>query len=99
MVIVAKIRITKIPPGQAPDWVRERWVGLELPIVKVSRGVKMGVMGGKAENPRGYAVKTRTAIEILKQNSPEAAKWWEESFFATLAGHLIFKADVCELIE
>jgi len=25
------IRITSVPPGEAPLWVRERWVGLELP--------------------------------------------------------------------
>ena len=26
------IRIVSIPPGEAPTWVRERWVGLELPL-------------------------------------------------------------------
>ena len=26
------IRIVGIPPGQAPLWVREKWVGLELPL-------------------------------------------------------------------
>jgi hypothetical protein len=25
------IRITSVPPGEAPLWVREKWVGLELP--------------------------------------------------------------------
>lgn len=25
------IRITSAPPGEAPRWVREKWVGLELP--------------------------------------------------------------------
>ena len=27
-----KIRIVATPPGQAPLWVREKWVGLELPL-------------------------------------------------------------------
>ena len=25
------IRITSVPPGEAPLWIREKWVGLELP--------------------------------------------------------------------
>ena len=27
------IRITSVPPGEAPLWVREKWVGLELPTI------------------------------------------------------------------
>jgi hypothetical protein len=27
------IRIVSVPPGEAPLWVREKWVGLELPLV------------------------------------------------------------------
>jgi len=26
------IRIIAVPPGEAPLWVREKWVGLELPL-------------------------------------------------------------------
>jgi hypothetical protein len=26
------VRITAVPPGEAPFWVREKWVGLELPV-------------------------------------------------------------------
>jgi hypothetical protein len=26
------VRVTSVPPGEAPLWVREQWVGLELPI-------------------------------------------------------------------
>ena len=28
------MRIMAVPPGQAPKWVREEWVGLELPIAE-----------------------------------------------------------------
>ena len=27
------IRIIDVPPGEAPHWVREKWVGLELSVV------------------------------------------------------------------
>ncbi|WP_420967183.1 hypothetical protein [Bradyrhizobium sp. B120] len=26
------IRIVAVPPGEAPYWVREKWIGLELPV-------------------------------------------------------------------
>ena len=29
---MATLKITSVPPGEAPDWVREQWVGLALPL-------------------------------------------------------------------
>ena len=34
---MAKVRIVGVPPGEAPLWVREKWVGLELPLTGISR--------------------------------------------------------------
>jgi hypothetical protein len=31
------IRIVSVPPGEAPLWVREKWVGLELPLADNTR--------------------------------------------------------------
>ncbi len=31
------IRIVNVPAGEAPLWVREKWVGLELPLVRVKK--------------------------------------------------------------
>jgi hypothetical protein len=28
------VRIIAVPPGEAPLWVREKWVGLELPLIR-----------------------------------------------------------------
>jgi len=30
---MATLKITSVPPGEAPVWVREKWLGLELPLV------------------------------------------------------------------
>ena len=30
---MAFLKITSVPPGEAPDWVREQWVGLALPLL------------------------------------------------------------------
>jgi hypothetical protein len=44
------VRIVAAPPGEAPLWVREQWVGLELPLAantaKPQRYVTSGVLSG-----------------------------------------------------
>jgi hypothetical protein len=44
------LRITSTPPGEAPLWVREQWVGLELPLVqrndRPSKHLAFGVLRG-----------------------------------------------------
>jgi hypothetical protein len=30
------VRIVAVPPGDAPLWVREKWVGLDLPVTRYS---------------------------------------------------------------
>lgn len=53
---MAAIRITSIPPGEAPEPVRETWVGLTLPLLykKPRRFLVSGVLSG----PRGNIVAT-----------------------------------------
>jgi hypothetical protein len=49
----ASVRIIAIPPGEAPIWVREKWVGLELPLLRwpsARRFVGFGAVSG----PRTY---------------------------------------------
>lgn len=29
-----RVRIVAVPPGEAPDWVREKWVGLDLTLAQ-----------------------------------------------------------------
>jgi len=29
---MALLKVTSVPPGEAPDWVRAEWVGLSLPL-------------------------------------------------------------------
>ena len=47
---LAKIRIVAAPPGEAPDEVREAWIGIVLPVVpchlRPIRGSQFGVVTG-----------------------------------------------------
>jgi hypothetical protein len=50
MTINRYLKITSVPPGEAPLWVREKWVGLSLPIAQQkdspSSVLTMGVLSG-----------------------------------------------------
>jgi hypothetical protein len=44
--------VTSVPSGEAPQWVREKWVGLKLPLTgRLSAGIFRG--GGVLSGPRG----------------------------------------------
>lgn len=46
-----RVRIVAIPQGEAPVWVRERWVGLELPIYPDQRGPETTLGHGVLSGP------------------------------------------------
>jgi hypothetical protein len=91
---VAQVKIVRAPQGEAPDWVREAWVGLVLPLKETqlatlpTSGVLSGprsAMGtfwasltGAPVCTTGYLTHAARAIEILEQAQPKAAAWWRE---------------------
>jgi hypothetical protein len=46
------IRIIAIPPGETPLWVREKWVGLELPLVDGDSAAQEVFTSGVLSGPR-----------------------------------------------
>lgn len=96
-----KIKIVAAPPGQAPEWVREAWIGIELPLAQpISGGVQVGIMLGKPENIGGYTVNSAQAFQLLQKHNIEAWNWWNENApYAMRCGQLVFKKQACELIE
>ena len=94
---MAKIKIVQVPSGQAPLWVRQEWVGMELPVAEnlPNDTVEMGVLGGKPEDADGYPVETVVAFRELKKKNPAAAQWWETYVPASLLPWLSFQRGVC----
>ena len=39
------VRIVAVPPGEAPLWVRQKWVGLDLPVVRYAAHRKLLAFG------------------------------------------------------
>lgn len=90
-----EIKVLRRPIGEAPDWVRDAWIGLSLPLAMerkrdwVGLGVLSGpinvlsqicaVLRGKGSKVTGYAVNAKTAVDLLAEVQPEAAQWWREN--------------------
>ena len=58
------LQVTSVPPGEAPLWVREKWVGLSLPMAQASadpvrRGGFGVISGPKTLHARLIAIVTR----------------------------------------
>jgi hypothetical protein len=101
-----RIRIVAVPPGEAPQGIRQAWVGVELPLVAGQKQPQAsavhGVMsGGLAGSALAYVVDGRTAVERLASHDPNAADWWRENAPHVLAAgyQLLFPADVCQPID
>lgn len=94
-LLAMTVRIVQRPCGEAPEWVRDAWVGVSLPVKHKKSyafhtvGVLSGPKGllsqfwarisGRSTKVTGFVVSARTAIQILEAARPEAAAWWRES--------------------
>lgn len=78
------IEIVRIPAGEAPEWVRQAWVGLVLPCdpylgygMNPEKGVLLLKENGGIQRKRfSFAVLQKDALGILRNYSPNAAAWW-----------------------
>jgi hypothetical protein len=50
----SQLRITSVPPGEAPLWVREKWVGLSLPLAQRKARALSLFTSGVLSGPRGF---------------------------------------------
>lgn len=79
--IQTKIQIIRTPEGEAPEWAREAWVGLELPCLSTvgyRKGKGVVTLKEKERNSWGYAVPQKEALEILARHNMNAAMYWAE---------------------
>ena len=70
------VRIVAVPPGEAPFWVRQKWVGLDLPVVRYSAHRKF-LTFGVLSTPRSWLVQwaaiLRGRVEVIAGYAVEAA--------------------------
>jgi hypothetical protein len=58
----AFLKITSVPPGEAPAWVREQWVGLLLPLAQRSLEPHKFITAGVLSGPTG---RFRSLVALL----------------------------------
>lgn len=104
-----QIRITSVPPGDAPLWVRQKWVGVELTSVLSSEPKNFRsasvlapssffaslrrLITGQSRKVNGYPVQVTSAIAALEKSSPQAAMWWRSTTPELLSPHRLFVFD------
>jgi len=80
-----RIKITRVPRGEAPDWVRKAWVGLTVPCYPIAGYIPGGeatLSFKKRLDPRQcFVVPQAKAIDALAKTNPEAAQWWNDHGF------------------
>jgi len=103
------IKIVRRPVGEAPDWVRDAWVGLSIPLALpgLRRSLGLGVLSGpknrvlrlwalvrgKGQSLTGYIVNAKEAVDRLQSVRPDAAEWWRQNAPALLDGKRCFVFD------
>ncbi len=97
------VRIIAAPPGEAPLWVRQQWVGLDLPVTRYSgrsRFLGLGVLS----MPRSWLGQWLAVIKgsaELVAGYAVAAVWWRENTPHLIAPkrYLIFHEEVCRIAD
>ena len=100
-----RVRIIRRPDGEAPEWIRQAWVGLELPCDPVlgypeggmDRGVitEMSVM----QNQSGVSVPQDLALAVLQEADPNAAAWWRTYGFPRPDEYFGFEEGEIKILE
>jgi len=93
---VKTVQVVKVPAGEAPEWVRESWVGCvfraEGPVDTKGRNILTGsgpVLGSF------YRVDWDEAVGALDAHGQhDAAEWWR--FVPPQLPFLLFQAEECE---
>lgn len=75
------VRITSVPAGEAPLWVRQEWIGIELPdlgLQTCSRGY--GIITGRPDPDPGehFVISVQVAVDALARKNPTAANWFRQ---------------------
>jgi len=93
--MVKMICITSRPEGGAPEEIRDKWVGLVLPVEKEYSGSLGDVLTHeKIRTGDGYEIRWEDAMEAL---DVETRKWWEENVFGISS--LIFLKNCCFVVS
>lgn len=103
------IEIIRRPFGDAPEWVRDGWIGARLPLAATDKTSWQSVsiferrkglfpwlwmtLTGQTRRVQAYAVIAKDAVDILDRQDVRAANWWHENVPELLDGSQLFLFD------
>jgi hypothetical protein len=97
-----KVKIVRTPPGEAPLWVREAWVGLEMESVgraEAGELLMIGACGGRAVNGDGFRITAQEAMRALGEKREDAKAWWTQRSVMAPDSELVFATHVCAVVD
>lgn len=102
--MVTIIQIIKVPPGEAPLWVREALVGLVFPAYKVGRNMlenQTNALGGPPglENLGGFKIFKKDAMTILDLNNKKVADWCKNDPLIEKHDVFVFDRKFCKITK
>ena len=102
--MINMIKIVKTPTGEAPEWVREAWVGLFLPLYYIANesGEVEGVVSRQIiqiAREKVWCVEQNVAIGLLMTQNEKAAEWWIEQGYPIPDKVFTFGHDEAELVS
>jgi hypothetical protein len=102
--VTGRIKIIKVPAGEAPYRIRRAWVGLVLPCLSIlgfNTERDRGVLSGKKAERNRYCfnVPQSRAITVLKKKSSWAVSWWKNRGFPKAGKCFGFAEDEAEIMS
>jgi|SRR3989344_2934935 len=97
-----QIMITKVPHGEAPENVRQKWLHLVLPCTcEDACFAAEGVLTGNIVDYEydAYYVPQQESLAILAQKHPEAAAWWKANGFPKKGHIFVFSKDEAVILK
>lgn len=95
-----RIRIVKTPRGEAPENIRDAWVGLEFEAQVENLSTHGVLTKDRLPIAKRYLLLETEALDLLeKAGKSQALKWWRDNGFPEEGSCFAFEADeVIELI-
>lgn len=102
LIDTGRIRIIKLPDGEAPKEIRKAWIGQTLPCSPILGWIRSehGVLSKKETPERyGFTVPQVAAIKILSGSDPQAVAYWKSNGFPQLGQYFVFEESEAVIIS
>jgi hypothetical protein len=95
-----RIKLIKAPGGRAQTDMRERWIGLILPVIR--QVPDCAACSDKdfdvSTADQAYLVGIEDVLELLKRHDSVAFEYWKDYLLRNFAGTMAFSSKICQVL-